>query len=69
MVFFFSRLCNRLKTRKRGLKLKGATNGLISRTYDKGKEQEIERSKLFKALNATSNMKFKEYEDHGLKHI
>jgi len=34
MVFFFSRLCNRLKTRKRGLKLKGATNGLISRwTY------------------------------------
>jgi len=34
MVFFFSRLCSRLKTRKRGLKLKGATNGLISRwTY------------------------------------
>jgi len=35
----------------------------------KGKEQEIERSKLFKAPNATSNLKFKEYEDHGLKHI
>jgi len=31
MVFFFSRLCNRLKARKKGLKLKGATNGLISR--------------------------------------
>jgi len=39
------------------------------KTYDKGKEQEIERSKLFKAPDATSNLKFKEYEDHGLKHI
>ena len=36
---------------------------------DKDKEQEIERSKLFKAPDATSNMKFKEYEDHSLKHI
>jgi len=31
IVFFFISLCNRLKTRKRGLKLKRATNGLISR--------------------------------------
>jgi len=32
MAFFFSRLCNRLKTRRRGLKLKGATNGLATWT-------------------------------------
>ena len=35
----------------------------------KGKEQEVERSKLFKAPNVTSNLKLKEYEDHSLKHI
>jgi len=38
-------------------------------TYDKGNDQEIERSKLFKAPDVTSNLKFKEYEDHDLKHI
>jgi len=38
-------------------------------TYDKSKEQEIERSKLFKAPDATSNLQLREYEDHGLKHI
>ena len=43
----------------------------IQRTYDKGKEQEIEKSHLFKALGTTSNYKwiFKGYEDHGLEHF
>jgi len=39
------------------------------RPYDKGKEQEIGRLNIFKAPNATSNQKFKGYEDHGLEHI
>ena len=33
------------------------------------KEQEIERSKLFKAPDATNNMRFKEYKDHDLKNM
>ena len=39
-------------------------------TYDKGKEQEIGKSHLFKTLGTTSNCKwkFKRYEDHGLEH-
>jgi len=37
-------------------------------TYDKVKEQKIERTNLFKGHDATSNWKFKGYEDHGLEH-
>jgi len=39
------------------------------KTLTKARSKEIGRSNLFKASHATSNWKFKGYEDHDLEHI